>query len=242
MTRLLVTGDWHLCMRNFSSCETVVDQTVRLLKRHAPCHFLHLGDIVGDRGPSNPQDVRCTNALIEFVAEIKKVSESFVFIRGNHDMIAGPDGVPSCCPLLRQCGVDHIADDGFLCHRLLEETSSDVADTLRARIWAVPYFRDPIRQRKEFADALRLRKSRGLPKSVDILAFHNEIKGCERNAASKGEGLTLDDIGAAEYDLCLGGHIHRPQFMIPNVHFVGSPMSSDWGDVNTCKRFLLIEI
>jgi DNA repair exonuclease SbcCD nuclease subunit len=174
--------------------------------------------------------VRVTNFLIEAVARIKEKAESFMFIRGNHDMIAGPDGVPSCCPLLKQCGVDVMADTDW--------NSSHLG---RLHIFMVPYFRDTARQKRAFRDAWT-EMTEGPKSMTTILAFHNEIKGCERNAASKGEGLTLEDIGAADYDLCVAGHIHRPQFVTPNVYFVGSPFSADWGDVNQSKRQLLVEI
>jgi ABC-type transport system involved in cytochrome c biogenesis ATPase subunit len=84
-------------------------------------------------------------------------------------------------------------------------------------IWMVPYFRDPVRQKKAFAEAAADARSHKLVEggkpSVKILAFHNEVTGCERNAYSKGTGLTLDEVGTDTYDLCVSGHIHRPQIV-----------------------------
>src|SRR5438874_815294 len=70
-------------------------------------------------------------------------------------------------------------------------------------LYLVPYFRDPKRQRDEFQGALYDTSK----KRINILAFHNEIAGCERTAFTKGEGLTLTDIGASSYKVCISGHI-----------------------------------
>ncbi len=242
---ILFSGDWHLCMRNLESVRTTVAQVVKILRKaKRPAYFVHLGDILGDRGPANPVDQRVVNYLIQSVGEIKEECDGFLFVRGNHDMIATPDDVPSCVPLLYQAGVDHAADDNFLMVPMYEETEAQTSGRVSARIWMIPYFRDAVRQKNAFAAARNSRNNYGgkpLRKAVDILAFHNEVKGCERNAHSKGEGLTLADIGASDYDLCVAGHIHRPQQM-GNVHFVGSPFCADWGDVNDSKRLLRVEI
>lgn len=227
---ILFSGDWHLCMRNLEAVKNTVEQVIDvLLKSKPPRSFVHLGDLFGDRGPANPVDQRVVNYTIEAVKRVRDYCDNFMFIRGNHDQIATPDDVPSCVPLLESLGV------------MTANTDWKLAALGPARIFMVPYFRDPDRQRKAFMDA-RWWKKLNKTRSVSILAFHNEVKGCQRNAHSKGEGLTLEDIGADEFDLCVAGHIHRPQFMKPNVHFVGSPFCADWGDANDAKRFLKVEI
>ena len=225
---LLFSSDWHLCMRNLEPCRCAVDQICEILSKSArPRYFAHLGDIVGDRGPANPLDVRVTNFLIEEFPKSRKQSDATVFVRGNHDMIATPDGVPSCVPLLNAIGFDMIADADFTCFQLAT-----------AWVWMVPYFRDPVRQKRAFLDAHKSILGSG----VKILLFHNEIAGAERNAWSKGEGLTMEDIGASSYDLCVAGHLHRPQFIKPNLYFVGAPYPTDWGDANARQRFLKVEL
>src|SRR5205085_5284174 len=66
--------------------------------------------------------------------------------------------------------------------------------------------------------------------------------GCERTAYTKGEGITLDDIGASDYHLCVSGHIHRPQRLAKNVFYAGSPFCCDWGEVNETKSLLVADI
>ncbi len=235
---ILFSGDWHLCMRNLEAVRTTVAQVVKILRKaKRPAYFFHLGDLVGDRGPCNPQDVRCTNFLIEAQAQIHESCDGSGFVRGNHDPITTADDAPSCTTLLGSLGVAWIADDSWTLAQLYFER----LDLPSVNVYMVPYFRDTARQKKAFQDAqghLTLNRKKGV---TNILAFHNEVKGCERNAHSKGEGLTLADIGASDYDLCVAGHIHRPQQM-SNVHFVGSPFCADWGDVNDSKRFLQVEI
>ncbi len=236
----LFSGDWHLCPRNLDNCRKVVEQVCSLLDADAtrgPRYFVHLGDIVGDRGPCNPMDVRCTNFLIDAIPEIRSRCTDAFFVRGNHDPITTQDGSPSCVPLLRTLGMK-TADNGWSSETFLLRTFKE-----GARLWMVPYFRDPVRQKAMFRAARsQMMAYQGTTKFTNILVFHNEVKGCERNARSKGEGLTLEDIGAADYDLCVAGHIHRPQFMEPNLHFVGSPFSMDWSEINAEKRFLKVEI
>src|SRR5205085_184999 len=110
----------------------------------------------------------------------------------------------------------------------------------RVYLWMVPYFRNANRQIQAFQEARA--SAQKYPNITRILAFHCEIKGCERTAYTKGEGITLDDIGASDYHLCVSGHIHRPQRLAKNVFYAGSPFCCDWGEVNETKSLLVADI
>jgi DNA repair exonuclease SbcCD nuclease subunit len=227
--KILFTGDWQASLKNLDRCRLVKEQVIRLLRKYKPCIFVHCGDV---KDAFNPVDVRVTNFLIEAFTEIKQAAASVLYIRGNHDSITTADGSPSCVPLIEALGADMVADSCWTCAPLVRST---------AEVWMVPYFRDPVRQRREFAAAATDAKAI-LNRTVKILAFHNEVAGCERTAYTKGEGLTAKDIGAKYYDICVGGHIHRPQFLKPNIYYAGSPYAIDWGEANEKKRYLILEV
>ena len=227
---LLFTSDWHLCLRNLENCRKVATQLTEVLEGlKRPRHLIHCGDIVGDRGPANPMDVRCSNWLIVTIPALRKRCDGFLFVRGNHDNIALADGSPSCVPLLRQLGVT-CADDQPLNMKL----------GVNLHLYAVPYFRDMPMQRMAFKECVDRFPAYETPGNgaKRILVFHNEVRG----STNGNGGVTLDEIGARHYDLCVGGHVHRPQFIAPNVYVVGSPFPTDWNCANAAHRHLLIEV
>jgi len=225
--RILFTGDWQCSVANLDRCRIVVNQIIEILnEKGSPSYVVHLGDV---KSAFNPVDQRVTNFLIESISRIKANCEGFFFLRGNHDNITTQDGVPSCSPLLEVSGADVVADGRWKLVKLG-----------RIGLWMVPYFRDPVRQKKMFANAYRDARSAKWAK-IRILAFHNEIAGCERTAYAKGTGLSADEIGSPIYNLCKGGHIHRPQ-RIGNVYFAGSPFCEDWGEANEQKSFLVVTV
>lgn len=226
--KMLFTADWHCCLKNLDRCEIVADQVVSILKAHPRTYFFHLGDIMGDRGPANPVDQRITNFLIRTFGRIQEVCPGFFFCRGNHDPIAVQDGSPSCAPLISALGASHVADDGWA----YVELESGV------QVMMVPYFRDLQRQKAAFKAAA----SAVNPRMRSILTFHAEVTGCMLNASKEGTGVTFEELGASSYDLCIGGHIHRPQKLGTNIYYVGSPFPCDWSEANSQKRFMLVEV
>lgn len=224
---LVATGDWQASVHNLERLQIITKHIIRILdaSKHTHKYLLHLGD---SKDAFNPVDVRVTNFLIQSFIQLRKHCLGILYVRGNHDNITTQDNVPSCLPWLQAAGAE-TADTSWS------------RQLLANKVWltSVPYFRDADLQKQMFQDALTGRIENGFP---HVLAFHNEITGCKRNAYSKGVGLTTDDIGADRYTICLGGHIHTPQFLSPNVHFVGSPAAWDWNDVNLQHRIMAIEV
>lgn len=238
--KILVTADWQACLGNLDRLEVAVRQILTHLD--GGTHLLHLGDV---KEHFNPVDQRVTNFLVDAFTRIRKKAAGVHVVRGNHDSITTADDSPSCMPLFRALRVDTIADAEWRMISLMEEDTSDKADVLVGRLWMVPYFRDVDRQKKAFGEAHRLMKARKQVARVpDILAFHNEVSGCSlSNGFSRGSsaGISLADIGARDYDVCLGGHIHKPQ-QIENVHYVGPPFPMDWSEANQSKRLMLLTL
>ncbi len=230
--KILFFSDLQCAVTNLPQCRMVFEQVTDLLKKWKPNgrYVVFLGDAKDARGALC--DVRVTNFLIEGFKRIVDDCEGLYFVRGNHDSIATPDGVPSLVPWVRAAGAAGVADDDW----------ADAFFSLRPDVglWMVPYFRDPKRQRDSFRGAAADANASG--KKVRILAFHQEIEGCQRDAHTKGRGLTLSDMRADEYSLCVGGHIHRPQFLRPNVYYCGSPFPTSWSEANVTHRLLTVEI
>ena len=207
--RIIFFGDIQARVDNLDRCRMVVDQIVTKLKswKGERKAVVFLGDAKDTQNAL--VDQRVTNFLIEMTQRISAEAD-FYFVRGNHDSIGVHDGTPSCIPVVEVSGQENsyirIADDDWQRFGL---------GFTGGFIWCVPYFRDTARQKKAFAEAAADAHSHKLAGGgkpcVKILAFHNEITGCERNAYSKGTGLTLAEVGTDAYDLCVSGHIHRPQ-------------------------------
>jgi DNA repair exonuclease SbcCD nuclease subunit/tetratricopeptide (TPR) repeat protein len=230
MMTIIFTGDWQTEVSNLDRCGIIVDQivdTLHMKRKYGPTYFVHLGDI---KEATNPVDQRVTNFLIGAITRIRKECDGFYFVRGNHDSIQTQDGVPSCAPLVEVAGANAIADQDWA-----------QVNLGKAQLFLVPYFRDAQRQLKAFQDAGASAAKTKAP--FRILAFHNEIEGCQKNPYVKGVGpLTPTAIRSGLYRLCVGGHIHRPQIILPNIHYAGSPFCCNWGEVNERKSFMVVTI
>jgi hypothetical protein len=174
--QILFTGDWQTSVANLDRCGIVVNQIIGILQKEKPPRYVvHLGDI---KDAFNPVDIRVTNFLIRSIARIKEECEGFFFVRGNHDSITTQDGAPSCSPLVEVAGADAIADKDWS-HVKLGNVG----------LWMVPYFRNPEWQKKAFTDAKKDALGATWTK-IKILAFHNELAGCQQTAYRKGTGLS----------------------------------------------------
>lgn len=261
--KLVFTGDWQCSLGNLDKCEVVLEQVLSEIdKARDTCAVIHLGDI---KDAFNPVDQRVTNFIVRAAAEITAKAPLF-FVKGNHDAISTQDGVPSCVPVIAHMHDALVADDDWrrFCLRMGPVKEESVY------LWMVPYFRDPALQRAKLAEAAA--NARKTKASVKILAFHNEVKNCERSAFSKGDGLTFAEVFVDAYDLCVSGHIHRPQVVRSDgekagaepssktargrlrhgkgaktranreIHYAGSSFCVDWGEANEKKSLLIAEV
>jgi len=226
--KILFTGDWQLSVNNLDRGQLIVDQILEIFESwpKEKKYFVHLGDI---KELLNPVDQRVTNFIIDSWDRIQKVCSGTFFVRGNHDPITTQDGVPSITTLVKRLGAQ-VADDSWQRENL--ETGW--------RIWLVPYFRDSALQKTALETASIAARSDKTSR-YKILAFHNEIHGCQLNAFVQGKGLVPADLGADAYTYCIGGHIHLPQQVEKNIWYAGSPYCCDWGEVNQEKGFLIID-
>ena len=247
--KLIVTGDWQCCISNLDRCLILKDQIIRLLKSASKTDntfFLHLGDV---KEAHNPVDVRVTNFIVTAFQEIRRNCTGIMFVKGNHDQISAYDGSQSCIPLIASLRAT-VADDTWvkIPIRLLTWRQSVVKYCI---IYLVPFVRNLDSQKKLFAEAAadaalpEYRDSTSQTVSTDnvkILCFHNTITGCKQNLYTKGTGLSVQDIGAKNYDLCISGHVHLAQEIKPNIIYVGSPFPMTWSECNSDHRILEITL
>ena len=66
-----------------------------------------------------------------------------------------------------------------------------------------------------------------------LLLGHFQVVGCSLNSGTAVTGI--DATMVRKYDLCLLGHIHKPQ-RIGNAYYVGSPFQQNFGEKGEGKR------
>jgi hypothetical protein len=69
-----------------------------------------------------------------------------------------------------------------------------------------------------------------------LLLGHLQVNGATNR------GHTLRGLDLADVDLALLGHVHEPQEVRPNVHYVGSPFQQDFGELGQVKRVGLLDL
>ena len=76
-------------------------------------------------------------------------------------------------------------------------------------------------------------------KAPAILLAHVQVRGSFGAAGQIAEGI---DVAALKWaNLGLLGHVHRPQTVAPNIHYVGSPFQQDWGERGEAKRVGIVD-
>lgn len=209
--KILFTSDWQCTLQNLHLCEETVEELLRQATKHKVDMVVHLGDV---KESFNYYDQRISNFLVSSTQRIVKQFQYRILL-GNHDRIGVDDSLPSCMPVLQSAGATVID----------MPTMESIEGCSIA--W-IPYIRD------EEALAKALEQVRGT-----YLFFHFEVKGAQWNQTSQAEG-GVTPKALKPFHACIGGHIHLPQSM-GNTHYVGSPFSCSWGEVNQEKRFLLLD-
>jgi DNA repair exonuclease SbcCD nuclease subunit len=228
--RLVCSADWQCSVTNLQQCLQTLNQICEILDDSpSPKFFIHAGDV---KEVTNPVDQRVTNFIVEAFARINNHCDGVAFVTGNHDYINTQDGVPSCAPVVEASGARWVASDDWY-HYPISKNPPPV------HLFLVPFMRDSERQKQALEAAAFSAKSVFGKK---ILVFHNTIDGCLLNNSFKGVGIAKKDLFAEEYDLCIGGHIHKPQFIKPNIHYVGSPFAMDWSECNIQHRILVVDL
>lgn len=219
--RALVTSDWQLSASNLSRFAEFSAWLFAKAKRLKCTHIIHLGDV---KHAFNPVDLRIMKAFYSFVRKARKFGIAVVVQTGNHDMLA-VRGTETWLPLLRSEG----------CSVVTKPTVLTLGD---CRAFFLPFSEDKEGERV----SLKAFSKQANP-SDSVLFFHDEVAGCRYNVITRydGKGLSVKDFHANKYMCTLGGHVHLPQTVSKGLHFVGSPWSHDWGEVNQRKKVVFLD-
>ncbi|MGV0949205.1 MAG: metallophosphoesterase family protein [Azonexus sp.] len=179
-----------------------------------------LGDTTDDRSsiPVPAIDTVCGN-LAQFPH-----SEWSLKLIGNHEQY------------LRNTQV-HVGKMFAPYFNIIEGNEAFVVPKARVRILACSYPAD------ERDTVNWLREQRKLAKQAGektVLIGHFQVMGCMTGMGQLLAGIPKDEI--TWVDLGLLGHVHKPQSLHKNVHYVGSPFQQDWGESGESKRVGIVDI
>ena len=73
-----------------------------------------------------------------------------------------------------------------------------------------------------------------------ILLGHFQVMGSMTGMGQLLAGIPKDELSWV--DLGLLGHVHKPQSVHKNVHYIGSPFQQDWGEAGETKRVGIVDV
>ncbi len=212
----------------------VLKQIKNIVKLQRISRVYFAGDLFHIRNPINTQ---LFNLTYDAIAEIADVTDWMYMLVGNHDQLNKVGNV---------CNVHTFNDIPKLTvmdniewhtewHTSCSGTNDDPLFTL-----SIPYSSD-IETIKTIikSETKHLKKD---PKAKYILLGHLGI-----NKAIVGSNhvlvdkilLSVEDLCPSYFDQVFLGHYHKPQLLADNVHYIGSTMAQDWGDVGDRRGCLI---
>jgi DNA repair exonuclease SbcCD nuclease subunit len=78
------------------------------------------------------------------------------------------------------------------------------------------------------------------PDDEKVLLGHFQVIGCKLNSGESKEGVPKALL--KDFKLGLLGHVHKPQSLFKNVHYVGSPFQQDKGESGEAKRVGVVDM
>lgn len=72
-----------------------------------------------------------------------------------------------------------------------------------------------------------------------VLFGHFQVQGAVYKGAKALTGVPVDVLKS--FETVLLGHIHLPQTIAGNIHYVGSPFQQDWGEAGQIKRVAIFD-
>src|SRR5215471_1175546 len=224
--RLLLLSDSQTRFSNLPESEIMMDELVAAAQKHRPDIIIHGGDAKEEYDPVSTLVIKF---WVRSIRRIKDAGFRIVFLKGNHDRISQSTTTQDWLSILRAAGAETVS---------LPRTKLVNGEL----IGFLPYTGDK-KQEIEWAKQLGAdRKKYG--KGASALIFHNELAGAMLNAAGlPASGNSPEDLGMEKWTICLGGHLHQHQQVEgTNAWYIGSPFTQDWGEVNSKKGHLLVDV
>lgn len=191
-----------------------------IYKEHECTCLWDLGDTTDDRSsiPVPTIDIVCAN-LAQFPR-----NEWDLKLIGNHEQY------------LRSTQV-HVGKMFAPYFNIVEGNQAFSLPGKGVRILACSY---PADERDTAAWLSDQRKMGRQTKEKVILLGHFQVMGSMTGMGQLLAGIPKDQI--TWVDLGLLGHVHKPQSIHKNVHYVGSPFQQDWGETGESKRVGIVDV
>lgn len=216
----LFTGDLQAEWANLELCTLIWNQALDICQKEKLEGIVVCGD--GKRH-YNPIDGRVVLWWQRAIRKARERGFAVLYLLGNHDRFGMYTDSRNWLPILRRAGA-----------KVYDEP--DVYDTREGYTLHMLPFRTSTTELRHDAKKLA-REGDG----KGILVFHADLRGCNYNILKqKSEArFRAKELYPDKYLHCIGGHIHLHQKIGRNVYYVGSPFSTDWGESNQRKGFLI---
>lgn len=227
MTGMLFSADLQTEYENLDLLKKVEDQWFEYADKKRIQALVLLGDL---KSRYNPIDVRVVNAMVYLVKRFTDRKVQVLVNCGNHDRVGMYNDRETWLPILQEAGAEVFTEPG-------------VVQVNQVSLYFLP-FRSSVEQLKEGAQDLKKLRKKNTDAECHVLCFHADLSQAQYNVSTESRSkLSVDELFPQEYDYVVGGHIHMFQRVkYPNVFYVGSPFPMDWGEVNSQKGFMLLEI
>jgi len=191
-------------------------ELAQIYKKHRCSAIWDLGDMFDDRS-SIP--VPALDAVIEGIEQFP-ASQLNIKLIGNHDQYFRNTSVHSgrmFKPYFQVVG------------------ESQIIRWHKTAILCCAYEEDSAVQAKWIADAV----DQCYPDEKIVVIGHFQVVGCKMNSGVSLTGVPLEVM--SEVNLAILGHVHKPQELSENIHYVGSPFQQDFGEANENKRVGIVD-
>lgn len=193
-----------------------------LYAEHGCRYLIDLGDTTDDR---KALPVPTINAVMGGLNRIRPDPTLSIKLIGNHEQAYRDSGQH---PGLAYQQFHHVVDDreiifvgstAIICIAWQEE------DADRVSLWLLEQIR---RCRENYRGVTQV-----------LVLGHLQLDQALVNGRKLPGGVDTTCLGA---DLVLLGHVHQPQTIAGNIHYVGSPFQQDYGEMNQAKRVGLLDL
>ncbi|MCE2529664.1 MAG: exonuclease SbcCD subunit D [Acidimicrobiia bacterium] len=258
--KLLHTSDWHVgkTIRGASRADehiAVLAEIAQIAAREEVDLVIVAGDLFDSAAPSAEAEGIVYGALLDLADTGAQVA----VIAGNHD---NPRRLRAVAPLLRLGRVHVVAepsrpDDGGV----IRLRSRDGAD---ARLAMLPFVskRGIVRARhliskqafenvQDYGDRLRRLIRRMCEPfhsdTVNVLTTHAFVLGAHAGGGERPAHLVEEyAVTAQSFPVSIGygalGHLHRPQRVLAQLHYCGSPLQLDFGEAEQAKQVNVVSV
>jgi DNA repair exonuclease SbcCD nuclease subunit len=219
---ILVIGDPHFKKTNIPECHELIKQVINVVKSKKPDFVVIMGDLLDTH---NIIDVTPLNLLYKFIKELAALVETFILV-GNHDMKNNKQFLTSEHSLntFKDISNVHVCD-----FPLVYPFGNGVSALFCPYVFP-----------GRFEEAL----AKVVPKvndvfnwgNIGVIFAHQEFRGCSYGSSTS-RSSTTGDVWYDDRPLVISGHIHERQ-KLSNIHYVGSALQHDFGDVS--DKFLTL--